>query len=393
MAQPRNEAFVKPELLAWAREDAGLTLEAAAKRIGVKAERLEAAEQGEGRLTVNQLRALGNVYKRPLAFFYLPQPPPKTVTLRDFRRLPDEEVESESPKLRHEIRRAMYRRKVALELFDALGEAPPAFTATTPLSAKPDDVARQIRQLLKVTYEEQYQFASEYEAMNRWRSAIENTGVLVFQASGIKRAEMRGMSITEYPLPVIVINNKDLPQGRIFTMMHELGHIMLRMGGRCNLEEKQEIEVFCNMVAGAVLVPEENLLNERIVKESGPREEWSDLVIQSLARRYVVGREVILRRLLIAGYTTQEFYRRKREQYRKEFEGREQKTGGSSGGPPPDVMAVSYAGRAFVQLVLESFHQRRITASDVSDYLEVSPKHVKNIERLVQNPTLELGAA
>src|SRR5947209_395540 len=107
MAQPRNEAFVKPELLAWAREDAGLTLEAAATRIGVKPDRLQACEQGVGRLTVIQLRALSNAYKRPLAFFYLPQPPPKTVTLRDFRRLPDEEVESESPKLRLEIRRAM----------------------------------------------------------------------------------------------------------------------------------------------------------------------------------------------------------------------------------------------------------------------------------------------
>jgi Zn-dependent peptidase ImmA (M78 family) len=395
MAHPRNEAFVKHELLAWAREDAGVTLEDAARRIGVKPERLENCEQGRRRLTVNQLRALSNVYKRPLAFFYLPQPPPRTVTLRDFRRLPDEGVESESPKLRHEIRRAKYRRQVALNLYAELGEQPTAFTATTTLQAKPDDVAREIRELLKVTTEEQYQFASEYEALNRWRGAIEDPGVMVFQASGIKRKEMRGLSITEYPLPVIVINNKDIPQGRIFTMLHELTHIMLRMGGRCNLEEKQQIEVFCNMVAGAVLVPEDCLLNERIVKESGPRDEWSDLVIKSLARRYVVSREVILRRLLIAGYTTQEFYRRKREQYRKEWSEREakNKSEGGSGGPPPDVMAVSYAGRAFVQLVLDSFYQRRITASDVSDYLEISTKYVKSVERLVQNPTLELGAA
>lgn len=388
MPTARNEAFVKPDLLVWAREDSGLSLEAAAKKISIRPDRLLACEQGDARLTVNQLRTLSNAYKRPLAFFFLPQPPPKSATLHDFRRLPDEEPESASPKLRLEIRRAKYRRRISLNLFNELGDEPPKFTAKASLSMNSEVVAKQIRELLNISQEQQYEFNSEYQGLHVWRDGIEHSGVMVFQATGVKRNEMRGFSISENPLPVIVVNNKDVPQARVFSMLHELTHVMLRAGGLCNLEERQEIEVFCNRVAGAVLVPQEWLVSETVVKEHGRRAEWSDLVIGSLARRYGVGREVILRRLLIAGYTTQDFYQKKRLEYLKEFENRK-----SEGGPSPDVRAVSYAGRMFTQLVLESFHQDKITASDVSDYLEVGLKHLKNVERLVRNPSLESGVS
>jgi Zn-dependent peptidase ImmA (M78 family) len=387
MPTARNEALIKPDLLVWAREDAGLSLEAAAKKISVKPDKLLACERGEARLTVNQLRTLSNAYKRPLAFFFLPQPPPRTKALHDFRRLPDEEPESASPKLRVEIRRAKYRRQVSLNLFQELGEEPPRFSAKADLGTDPEYVAREIREILNISQEQQSEFDNDYQALHAWRNAIESHGVMVFQATGVKRNEMRGFSISENPLPVIVVNNKDAPKARIFSMMHELSHVMLRAGGLCNLEERQEIEIYCNRVAGAVLVPQEWLLSEPIVKENGPRIEWHDFVIAALARRYCVGREVILRRLLIADYATPEFYQKKRLEYLKDFENK--KTEG--GGPPPDVRAVSYAGRMFVQLVLESFYQDKITASDVSDYLEIGLKHLKNVERLVQNPTLVSG--
>lgn len=390
MAQPRNEAFVKPELLVYAREESGFSVEDAAHKIPVKPERLLACEEGRERLTVNQLRSLSNVYKRPLAFFFLPQPPPKTQTLRDFRRLPDEASEDESPALRHEVRRARYRRQVSLDLYDELGEEPPRFTATTSLSANPDNVAKEIRGLLGVSQEEQYAFRNERDAFNRWRTAIEDSGALVFQASNVKHSEMRGFSISEDVLPVIVVNIKDVPQARLFTMLHELTHIMLRAGGLCTLEEYQDIEVFCNKVAGAALVPQEWLLSEKVIKDRGPQSEWDEAVIKALARRYSVSREVIVRRLLIANYATLSFYQRKHEEYRREFETYEPTN--KEGFAPPDVLALSYAGRKFVQLVLDSYHQEKITTSDVSDYLEVKVKHLENIERAARSPTLEIGA-
>jgi Zn-dependent peptidase ImmA (M78 family) len=385
---PSQRAIIKPELLVWAREEAGLSLDEAAKKISIKSERLLSCEQGTSQLTVNQLRALSSAYKRPLAFFYLPEPPPKSVGLRDFRRLPGEPRESESSPLRYEVRRARYRRQVALTLYEELGEEPPTFAPVTNTAENPETVANQIREFLGITRDEQYALRGDYDALNQWRTAIEDRGVMVFQASKIDRREMRGFSISETLLPVIVTNVKDAPLGRVFTMIHELAHIMLRAGGLCNLEEAQTIEAFCNQVAGATLVPREWLLNETAIRQSGPQPQWDEDLIRSIANRYRVSREVIVRRLLTTGYATQAFYQQKRDEYQHQFETRDE-----SGFTTPDVKALSQAGRLFVQLVLDSYHQDKINTSDVSDYLEVRIKHLEKIERAVGNPTLQLGAA
>ena len=71
----RVQALVKPELLIWARQKAGLDLHEAAKKVAIRPERLQSWEAGETRPTVKQLRKLGQVYKRPLAIFYLADPP------------------------------------------------------------------------------------------------------------------------------------------------------------------------------------------------------------------------------------------------------------------------------------------------------------------------------
>jgi Zn-dependent peptidase ImmA (M78 family) len=384
---PTQRAIIKPELLVWAREEAGFSVEEAAKKAAVNPEQLVACEGGNARLTVNQLRSLGSAYKRPLAFFYLPQPPPRTANLRDFRRGPQEPEESETPALRYEIRRARYRRQVSIDLYEDIGEEPPRFNVRARLGEEPDAVAMRLRELLGVSREEQRAFRDKYEALGRWRNAVEQAGVMVFQASGIKGREMLGFSISEPILPVIVLNVSDDPLRRIFTLWHELAHIALRTGGLCTLREVQDIEVFCNGVAGSALVPQRWLLEETAVR--GPQDEWSEAVLRTLAARYRVSREVILRRLLIANYATPEFYQRKHEEYHQEFEGRPDQ----GGFVPPDVKALSQSGRMFVQLVLEGYRQDKITTSDVIDYLEVRSKHLPSIARAVENPTLELGAA
>jgi len=273
-------------------------------------------------------------------------------------------------------------------LFEDLGEDPPPFNPVTTTAEDPETVATEIREFLGVGREEQYDFTDGYKALNRWRDAIEQCGEMVFQASGVERSEMRGFSISEPVLPTIVTNVKDVPQARVFTMIHELTHVMLRAGGLCGLEEAQDVEVFCNRVAGATLVPREWLINEHLVRTHGPRPQWDEHQIRTLARRYHVSREVVVRRLFIVGYATQDFYQRKRDEYQREFESR----GEEGGFAAPDVKAVSQAGRMFVRLVLDSYHQDKITTSDVSEYLEVRLKHLPSIEKAVAN-TPEIGAA
>ena len=389
----RVEALVKPELLRWVREDTGLTIEEAARKVPVKPERLESWERGEARPTVHQLRKLAQAYKRPLAVFYLSVPPKTFEPLHDFRRLPDEANGQASPELRFEVRRAHNRRQVALELYAELGISPPDFAATANRSEDPERLGFQIRDLLGITYQQQVGWEDRYDALKGWRSALESLGLLVFQATDIKVSEMRGFSISDRPLPVIVVNIKDSPRGRIFTMLHELAHILLKEGGLCDLEEgshhsfhEQQIEVFCNRIAGTTLVPMEYLLAEGIVARKGRSPEWTNEEIKSLADRYNVSREVILRRLLAIGYTTEDFYRMKREEYKS------LKIVAKGGFAPPDRMAISTNGYRFIRLVLDSYYQEKITSSDLSDFLGVRLKHMPKIEKEVMGQLVEFGA-
>ena len=55
-------------------------------------------------------------------------------------------------------------------------------------------------------------------------------------------------------------------------------------------------------------------------------------------------------------------------------------------------MAVSKAGPFFVRLVLDSYHQEKITANDLSSFLEVRLKHIAKIEHAVLHRPIPSGA-
>lgn len=394
----RIEAAIKPELLVWARESAGLSVEEAAQKAQVKVEQLLAWEAGERRPTIQQLRCLGEVYKRPLAVFFLSHTPQAFQPMHDFRRLPGEVAGIESPRLRLEIRRAEYRRQVMLDLLALRGEATPSFTARARLSEDPEVVAARLRASLGVSFQTQTELSDEYDAWNTWRAAAEGLGVLVFQAEKVDVAEMRGFCLAKEPLPVIVINIKDSPRGRAFTLLHELAHLALREEGLCDLSEhgsvppqERRVEVFSNQVAAAVLMPMAEVVAEEVIQAHRTGPEWSAGELQALARRYQVSQEAMLRRLLTLGRTTAEFYQAKREEFLEVYRGLEQKE--RPGFAPPDRLAVATAGPAYVRLVLSSYHQEQITASALCDFLGVRLKHVPKIEAALFGHAPGLGVA
>jgi Zn-dependent peptidase ImmA (M78 family)/DNA-binding XRE family transcriptional regulator len=398
------KALVKPELLVWARTSAHLSVEEAARKAQVKEEQLAAWEKDEGQPSIPQLRKLGRVYKRPLAVFYLPKPPRTFDALRDFRRLPVAMAGRQSPELAFEIRRARARREIALDLYEELtGEEPKAFLSTARLTEDPEDVAVRLHDLLGVKRAEVASWRNVYDAFNRWRGALEEVGVLVFQAEDVEVAETRGFSLSERLFPAVVVNIKDAVVGRVFSMLHEATHLMLREGGLCDLLEEtsraqERIEAFCNYVAGATLMPGAWMLEEDVVRQHKGTQ-WADEEIALLAQAYRASRETVVRRLLVLGKTTEDFYRKKRKQLQVEFEAQQEETqqkkalGLEAGGfAPPDRMAVSTAGPLFVRLVLESYHQEKITANDLSRFLEVRLKHVPKIEHAVLARSAASGA-
>ena len=315
--------------------------------------------------------------------------------MHDFRRLPGEVAGHESPGLRFEIKRARYRRQIAIDLHESLAVEPPRFNLVTSILEEPEEVAGEILSSLGIRAEDRAKWKTEYDAFAVWRGAIEGQGVLVFQAKEVDLSEMRGFSISELPLPVITVNIKDAVVGRIFTTLHELCHLMLREGGVCDLTEapprnpaEQSVEIFCNAVAGAAIVPEKDVLAEPLVKEHGRSPEWSDSEISSLARCFWSSRETVVRRLLTLGRTNETFYRRKREQYQREYETRETPAGGFA---PPYIMALTTAGNLFTRLVLENYYRENITSGDLAEFLDVRLKHLPRIEQMMLGRPVAIG--
>jgi hypothetical protein len=63
------------------------------------------------------------------------------------------------------------------------------------MSENPAAVAKRIRHLLRISIEEQTSWRRSDVALKAWKAAVERRGVLVFEASRIALAEMRGLSI------------------------------------------------------------------------------------------------------------------------------------------------------------------------------------------------------
>lgn len=385
----RLEALVTPTLLAWARRTAGLDLAQAGKRTRVKPEKLEAWEAGDGHPSMAQMKRIAEVYKRPLAIFYLPAPPRDFKAMRDFRRLLTDLDHEFSPELLLEMRRARYRREVALELAKELDEVRPGLPVRAELSEDPENVALEIRRWVGVSIAKQAASPSEGAAFQSWKSTLEAKGILVFQFPHVAVSEARGFSISESELPAVSVNSRDAIRAKIFTLFHELAHLALHEEGVCDLEgspagNARAVEAFCNRVAAATLIPREDVLSLPSVAGAGSRKDWTDEDLKTLADRYFVSRESIILRLLGLGKTPQAFYDRKREELLKEYEEAAKRP--RFGRSTPASKAVGRLGLLFTRLVLDAYHQETISASTVSDYLDIRLKHLGAVEKAAFGP-------
>ncbi len=387
-------ALVKPELLVWARNSAGLSLERAESLTKIDAFTLGEWESGRDVPSLTELRKLGEAYKRPLAVFFLAEPPLKFDAQREFRRLAGIKPGKASPELLHALRWAAFRREAAMELHRLTGEPPHRLCAVLHPDQDAEEAGTHLRELLGITWSDQAHWPSDYAALNAWRAAVETKGVLVFQTSEMELDEMRATCIPDTPLPVILLNTNDAPYGRLFSLLHEFAHVLLHAGGHKTTRmvgerfpEEQPLEVAANAFTGAALLPK--AIVERIAKRFPSATRGDDETLRKLSQDVNTSAEVILRRLVTLGLASETVYRRKRDGWLALGKRYNAKT---QGGPKMDVKTISKDGPSYTRLVLNAYDQRLISTSAASDYLGVKPLHFPDIRRrLMDRPTL-LGA-
>ncbi len=272
-----GDALVNPDVLKWARERRGLDLAEAAKKIRVSPKKLAAVESGHKHLTFNQLLKVSKVYKRAPIVFYLDHIP-EDYSLPDFRSRGNEY----SGDLDVVIRDFLTRKQRIESLSRSLGVT---FDYSYVGSEQSEDgVLAKMNQLLPYSLED-LRGKRDNEVLKYWRRRLSTHGIMVFQFGGIDREVTRGFLLRDTPYPVIALNKKDSHYARVFTLFHELAHLIRGEEGVCEKESEirgiSDIEVLCNRVAGRYLVPD------------GYLEECTDFEVPKLSQRFKVSYSVI----------------------------------------------------------------------------------------------------
>jgi Zn-dependent peptidase ImmA (M78 family)/transcriptional regulator with XRE-family HTH domain len=249
-----TSAYLTPEVLRWARESLGYSIEAAAHRIGVRPEKLEAAEDGEEHITLRQAEKAAKVYDRPLAALFLPEPPVEEPQEQQFRRLPGSPEPPWPPEMQLLARRVQERQGAAAELYDTLDERPPWLDTLEVLTAAETGVPDVMRHELGISLAEQCgcRDYTGYTPLRRWTDAVEDLGILVLQDGTMPVELMRGFAATHPQVPAIVVNARDDARARAFTIIHELGHLYQAALGR---PVGPGTEAWADEFAGSVLMP------------------------------------------------------------------------------------------------------------------------------------------
>ena len=268
--------------------------------------------------TINQAKSIAKCYRVPFAGLYMNSTDINVKHLpkmRNLRTLPEATIDNSALNLA--IADVLSARDLLIESKTALKEPIPSFdifisTINIFINTMDEDIvlwARQIRESLRFDIEIQYKCPSARQFYLYVRNIVETTGVFVHSFTGVETEIVRGFAIYEDELPMIGLNNGDRYPAKLFSIIHELVHLIKRSSSVCN-EMMSSFswhaeEVFCNAVAGEVLVPKLNL-----IKQLGSYVESEiDLdLIDHIAQKFSVSKEVICRRLLDCGKISHSSY-------------------------------------------------------------------------------------
>jgi len=372
---------VNHKVLVWARESLALNRNQAAEKTGVSAKRLVQLEEGEKPISLDELKEFSKAYKRTIATLLLKEPPKEKPLPKDRRTIDSKDLGLFHEKSIMAVRKARALAQSYMELKQELGITIPKFNFFASIEDQPQMVAIKLRKLLKL--DDLSTIKNIGQALEAYIERVESPGIAVFQL-GLTQDKLRGFSLTDEAIPIIGIKRGgEQSPAKIFTLFHELGHIILNEGGLCDLSEKSgiEIEKWCNAFAGEVVIPSAALLNMELVleqKRAGIKI-WrlKDLVI--LGNYFHAGPLAILRRLLDNKLTTTEFYNQKHLAWNKPTFGRAKVPEGRNLAKE----AIQEKGKTYISLAFSAFDQNRIDIKDLSDFLGIKLSYIPKTRQLL----------
>lgn len=222
---------------------------------------------GESTPTFRQAQKLAKLAGIPFGYLLLEEPVQRTPHLPDFRTPGSTPLSDYSPALEQTIYACERRLEWYAEDALASGIAGPSFIgrfSTDTSVGKATDWACALLDWVPGKRER------SRDRVATLADAIEHTGILVMRSSVVGNNtqnkldpdEFRGFTLIRHSFGLIFINSADSGVGKLFSLAHEFGHILIGeqgiSGGPLN---QRAVERWCNQFATALLVSTKDILN------------------------------------------------------------------------------------------------------------------------------------
>lgn len=369
MADVKEGLPITPALVQWARERAGYSLEDASLIF----KKIATWESGAGLPSYAQLEEMADKFKTPIAVFFFPTPPVLPSIQQSFRTLPANEFAAIPRNIRLLLRRAQAMQINLVELNDGVNPSKSLITRDLKISPNTsiDSIAAEIRNYLGVSIEEQASWKSADEALDQWREIVAaRAGVYVFK-DAFHATNYFGFCIYDAEFPVVYINNSATKSRQIFTLFHELGHLLFHTSGIDILDnsylnyqndENRQIEIICNGLAAKILVPD-HVLDKMLVDVKISRG-----AAEQIAKFFNVSRELIYRKFLDRKMIGFGEYSAAADAWAAQV-----KTKISSSGNYYNSHR-AYLGQRYIDLAFTRYYQKRFDQGQLAEYLNLKPK-------------------
>jgi len=302
-----NRVTVKPEMLRWAWERAGLSIGNLRERFP----KLVLWERGEVKPTLKQLERFAKATHTPIGYLFLQEPPVERVPIPDFRTLGNTRIGHPSPDLLETLYICQQRQDWYRDFTRSTGEEPLDFAGSAKITDAVVDTAARIRTALGFDVEERRRLPTWTEALRRFIEQADRLGVLVMVSGVVGNnnrrkldpEEFRGFALADSLAPLVFLNGADTKSAQMFTLAHELAHIWLGQSAVSDAQAawlpEQKTERWCNQVAAELLVP------LAVIRETYRGTDALQTETHRLARYFKVSTLVILRRIHDLGGLTQ----------------------------------------------------------------------------------------
>lgn len=375
-----RKVSINGSVLAWARREDGLTPGELADLMKVPVDDIRSWEAGRDYPTRGQFTRLAKALARPTAIFYLPEAPTEGGIPVKFRRAPGPVEHRLGRNELRQIRQAQRLQEVVSWVVEDSG-AGPVRIAPVDRRRDPSRVGEEERAASGVSVAEQTGWPTAYEAFRNWRGVLEDRGILAFQMR-LGKDGIRGFSIWDDYAPVAAVNTAYHPTARIFTLFHEVGHLLTRTEGSClgfvaPGEAETGAERWCEQFAASYLVPAAGLRSEAARQGVTEESKLDDpRTARRLANRFSVSTRAMAVRLQTIGLAEAGLY----GAVVSAFPNQDWPSGGGGGGgQTAPRRRITELGRLLPQLLFSAADRGRLNRRDLTDYLDLTTGQVEDL--------------